>query len=110
MMRYILVVCGFLLLPISASAEFTGLQLRELCAEKDKRFCRLWISGFQAGLFATQQSRQLGMEVCLPNGFTGAQATLIVEKFMSDFPNTLHLTAEPLVFEALFRAFPCKKE
>ena len=112
-MRRILVIVGLLLLPASASAEFTGLQLRDLCSDKSQHaqdFCQTWISGFAAGLFAAQQGRLSGDEVCLPNGFAGKEARLIIEKFMMENPSVLHLTAEPVVLVALAHAFPCKKQ
>jgi len=45
--------------------------------------------------------------LCLPVESTHAQATLVVQKYLSDHPEKLHLNAEELVIDALQEAFPC---
>lgn len=45
--------------------------------------------------------------LCLPVKSTHAQATLVVQKHLSDHPEKLHLNAEALVLDALQEAFPC---
>lgn len=45
--------------------------------------------------------------LCLPFNSTHAQATLVVQKYLSDHPERLHLNANELVIDALQEAFPC---
>jgi|GEM_PF-1513321 len=45
--------------------------------------------------------------LCMPQKSTHAQATLVVQKYLSEHPEKLHLNAEELVFDALQEAFPC---
>ena len=45
--------------------------------------------------------------LCLPVKATHAQAALVVQKYLSDHPEKLHLDAEGLVIDALQEAFPC---
>lgn len=45
--------------------------------------------------------------LCLPAGSSHAQAALVVQKYLSDHPEKLHLNAEVLAIDALQEAFPC---
>lgn len=45
--------------------------------------------------------------LCLPDRSTHAQAVLVVQKFVYEHPEKLHLNANELVFDALQDAFPC---
>ena len=108
------VILCCLVLVGPANADFTGNDLHTLCTldtEKTKTACRMWITGFLNGLTMAQVlSKQQNKEpvTCIPNGVTGDQARMIVEKYMRDRPNVLHLSGEPIAAFALTRAFPCK--
>ncbi len=67
----------------------------------------MWISGFEAGLFAAQHAAGMNMSVCLPEGITGEQAILIIEKFMKENPKILNMGADVVAHFALWQAFPC---
>ena len=45
--------------------------------------------------------------LCLPARSTHAQAVLVVQKYLYEHPEKLHLNADELVFDALQQAFPC---
>jgi hypothetical protein len=45
--------------------------------------------------------------LCMPLKSTHSQATLVVQKYLSDHPEKLHMNAEELVFDALQETFPC---
>lgn len=45
--------------------------------------------------------------LCLPDKSTHAQAVLVVQKYLYDHPEKLHLNADELVFDALQEGFPC---
>jgi hypothetical protein len=95
----------------SIAAGLSGTELYGFCTNQNKSVrtvCETWISGFQAGIYAQSQAAKTDVSVCLPDGFTGAQAKLIIDKFMKDFPATLHNQAEIVAFFALSREFPCK--
>jgi hypothetical protein len=54
-----------------------------------------WLSsGCVDGRVAARASQEA---VCLPDGFTGEQARLVIEKFMRDNPAKLHQSATFLV-------------
>jgi hypothetical protein len=99
--------------PLNAQS-FTGLDLNGACTGKDQEAqhtCAIWISGFQAGVLMARIAAEATQDrVCLPDGFTGEQARLIVEKFMRDNPAVLHKSATVVAMSALFEAFPCKVE
>jgi hypothetical protein len=93
-----------------AAADFSGESLNKMCGSEEpeiKAACDLWISGFSAGLFASQASKKIGDETCLPNGVTGAHAGEIVKKFIEDNPQQLQFGAEVIALTALKQAFPC---
>ena len=101
----------FVLCASKSLAGFSGNDLYELCTsdtKSAKAVCETWISGFQAGIFAANLGAKTNLSACLPVGFTGNQAKLIIEKFMKDFPATLHNKAEVVALFALSREFPCK--
>ena len=64
------------------------------------------------GAFGSQaiaQQGNLAAVSCPPAGTTPTQARLIVEKYMQDHPENLHLPAQDIVFAAAEQAFPCTK-
>ena len=61
------------------------------------------------GSQATSQQGNLAPVSCPPAGTTPTQARLIVEKYMRDHPEDLHLPAQDIVFAAAGPAFPCTK-
>jgi hypothetical protein len=94
----------------AAAADFTGLDLQYLCNSHDDKavsMCEMWIGGFMRGLSAAQAISKQQRVTCLPNGSTGEQGVLIVQKFLKDSPQLLHQPADVLAFVALTRAFPC---
>jgi hypothetical protein len=108
--RLILVILIAVGLPSAAySGVFTGMELRQLCVgtKSDQDLCGIWISGFHSGLGAAQSTAKDARVTCIPNGTTGDQARLVIEKFMAEQPNVLHLGADAVSFIALTRAFPC---
>jgi hypothetical protein len=113
-MRTIVVASTLAMLMASATAEeaFTGTTLLEMCSHKTegvRTMCDAWMNGFQAGFDVTNGPPRgtLG-SICLPDGFTGKQARLIIENYMKEQPQMLHLDAEVIAFYALWSAYPCK--
>jgi hypothetical protein len=47
--------------------------------------------------------------MCVPQGFQGTQAVLIVLKYLDNHPENLHFEASGLVWTALHSAFPCSR-
>jgi hypothetical protein len=45
--------------------------------------------------------------ICMPQGFTGEQAVLIVLKYLDNHPENLHLDAGGLVWVAIHSSFAC---
>jgi hypothetical protein len=115
MRRFVLLLI-FLLMVSPAKAQNSNLAgnwLYTVCATSDQQgqlICKMWISGFQAGMFSSQELarvNKLKPASCIPNNVTGDQAKLIIEKFMRDNPQYMQLSAEVVAAYALVIAFPC---
>lgn len=115
MRRFILLLI-FLLMVSPAKAQNSNLAgnwLYTVCATSDQQgqlICKMWISGFQAGMFSSQELarvNKLKPASCIPNNVTGDQAKLIIEKFMRDNRQYMQLSAEVVAAYALVIAFPC---
>ena len=114
--RLIILLLIFLLAASPAKAQtsnLTGNWLHTVCASDQQAqvVCKMWISAFQAGLISSQnlaQHNKLKPASCIPNDVTADQATLIIEKFLSDNPQYMQLPAEMVATYALVIAFPCR--
>jgi hypothetical protein len=92
------------------SDDFSGSELFDQCTSKTPELrtqCDIWIRGFAAGLSSGQEAASLEPRICLPDGFTGAQAALIIKKFMDEYPQLLHYNAKLVAIVALANEFPC---
>jgi hypothetical protein len=78
MTRFVLLLI-FLLVASSAKAQtpnLTGNWLYTVCATSDQQgevICKMWISGFQAGIISSQtlaQRNKLKLASCIPNALT----------------------------------------
>ena len=107
----------FLLMLSPAKAQtsnLTGDWLRTVCATSEQQgqlICQIWISGFQAGLISSQnlaQVNKLKPASCIPYDVTADQAKLIIEKFLTDNPQYMQLSAAMVAAYALVIAFPCR--
>jgi len=105
--------CLWLVLAImgfhSAKAEevITGNSLYRACNEKiSLEICHSWILGFMQGL---QWGANGGGLVCVPDNVTYAQGGLVIQKYLRDHPEHLHLPASGIAYGALSQAFPCPK-
>ena len=100
-------------LSTESKAAFTGMDLLEECTgsvPQMKASCEAWIAGFEAALFGANEARKLrNMSVCIPEGFTGKQAVLVVTKYIKEHPELLHNNAGPIAFLALWFSFPCSE-
>jgi hypothetical protein len=95
------------------SDGFSGLDLLHRCTSKTahlRDLCNIWILGFAAGVSSAQEAASLEPRICLPDGFTGAQAAIIIKKFMSEYPRLLHHDANLVAIVALANAFPCRED
>jgi len=93
-------------------ADFNAIDLSMMCStdnEVARNQCRAWVSGFQDGIWAEVYAESLGKRICLPDGFSGDQAVLIIEKYMNDHPDALQNNAKEVAYIALFTALPCPK-
>jgi hypothetical protein len=109
MKRVLAALIALLSFATVANAGFSALQLFNMCNSKnetEKTLYKMWIGGFGIGVMFSH-TNQHKLEVCLPDNFSGEEATLIVEKFMRDHPQSLHNDASVLTFLALWTAFPC---
>jgi hypothetical protein len=108
------VFCSFsraLLLRVLPKQTSRGLTSNLTCTD-NQDMCDFWITSFLLGAFASQANAQQGNFSpvgCPPGGVTATQARLIVEKYMRDHPDDLHLPAQDIVFAASQLAFPCTR-
>lgn len=89
------------------SASISGEYLQNICEsyiEKPASTSDGMCIGYVVGVISVMKYINV---VCLPVKSTHSQATLVVQKYLSDHPEKLHLNAEELVFDALQEAFPC---
>jgi hypothetical protein len=94
----------------NASANFdnvSGASLKRICtsfldvpANMSDGMC----IGYVVGIMSVMDYMNV---LCMPEKSSHAQATLVVQKYLSDHPEKLHANAEELVFDALHEAFPC---
>ena len=79
--------------------------------KEDRDSCKTWIAGFMAGAVYSQSLLSYTNRepiICFPEpGIVPAQAELIIEKYMRDHPEQMHLDAPALAINALWKAFPC---
>lgn len=113
-MRQVFLATLFTISVGGALAEdFSGAALYRACASPKRlvseSICMAYIGGIKDGLSIERQMEAAGNFSCIPQGISGTQAQLIVEKHMRDHPEELNRHAGLLVFSALARAFPCKK-
>ena len=110
-MKKVVFILACLLIACPAKADFTGADLKSACTD-NQDICDFWITSFLLRAFGSQAIAQQGnltVVSCPPAGTTPTQARLIVEKYMQDHPENLHLPAQDIVFAAAGLAFPCKK-
>jgi len=110
-MKKILLILACLVIACPAKADFTGADLQSACTD-NQDICDFWITSFLLGAFRSQTNAQQGNFSpvgCPPAGTTPTQARLIVEKYMHDHPEQLHLPGQDIVFAASQLAFPCTK-
>jgi hypothetical protein len=106
-----ILTCLTLASPLKAEeGKLKGTDLYTACTgtPRDQVECRMWIFGFFNGLGLAQAARKEGLPLaCFPDDLTNLQASLIVEKYMRDHPEALHLSANTIAAFALSQAFPC---
>jgi hypothetical protein len=110
-MKRVLFILACLVIACPAKADFTGADLQSACTD-NQDICDFWITSFLLGAFGSQtntQQRNFAQVSCPPGGTMRAIARLIVENYMRDHPEQLHLPAQDIVFAAAQLAFPCTK-
>jgi len=98
------VMCGNV---IADSDDISGAYLKKICAsyvEKPASTADGMCIGYVVGILSVMEYINA---LCLPDKSTHSQATLVVQKYLSDHPEKLHLNADGLVIDALQEAFPC---
>jgi hypothetical protein len=110
-MKKVVFILACLVISCPAKADFTGADLQSACTD-NQDICDFWITSALLGAFGSQTNAQQGNfspAGCPPGGITPSQARLIVEKYMRDHPEDLHLPAQEIVSAASRQEFPCTK-
>ena len=88
----------------------TGNSFIAMCADSNQAaHCTTYITGFVHGLWSADMINKNQIRICFQAGVTSLQVQSIVEKFMRENPELLHLQADILIVTALERAFPCSR-
>ena len=84
-----------------------GAFLKKICAsyvDRPANTSEGMCIGYVVGVMSVMEYINV---LCRPVKSTHSQATLVVQKYLSDHPEKLHLNADELVLDALQEAFPC---
>jgi hypothetical protein len=100
-----------LFVPTGAWAGFiNGNELKDICAANDVAGCVAYIMGaLDAAMTLTAWGANTTAPICLPTEATGGQVKAIVEKYITERPEELHLSGTSIVLNAVGLAFPCKQ-
>jgi hypothetical protein len=85
-------------------AEWTGNDLKEMCGD-DSLACTMYVIGFNQGL---EVPDNINAMYCRPDGVTNGQLRTVIEKYIYDHPEQLHIGGGGVVMIALIEAFPCE--
>ena len=110
-MKKVVFILACLVIACPAESDFTGAELQSTCSN-NQDICDFWITSSLLGAFGSQtvsQQENFSPVGCPPAGTTPTQARTIVENYMHDHPENLHLPAQDIVFAASQLAFPCTK-
>jgi len=104
-MRKLILTILFLGFPIIAFGYWrTGNNLKTECGNPNSLFERSLCLGYIQGVADVFKDTS----ICFPKGVTPGQMESIVIKYLNEYPDRLHYSADSLVLDALGKAFPCK--
>ena len=107
----VFVIVAVLTAPVSAGA-LSGVELYQSCQDKKRGVgnivCTAYIHGLVDGMTMGVASEKFPGKYCPPDsGISAPQARLIIEKFLRDHPERLHVEAGLVAGLAIIEAFPC---
>jgi hypothetical protein len=114
--RYFAITASLAILSATNAEALTGSDLYQECLDKSRGIeeigCLSYVRGFVDGIFSGVAIERLAIGFCPPKeeGLDATQARLIVEKYLREHPEQLHVQAGLLVGSALIAAFPCPKK
>lgn len=92
-------------IPSLCLGAFTdGNQLKAQCTNSESPANQGLCLGYVMGVTDVN----LRDKICTPSGVTIGQLQSITIKYLNDYPDRLHYSADSLVLDALRKAFPCK--
>lgn len=98
------ILCGLLLVPTIASAEFfTGNDL--LRDMKSDAMDQMHALGYVLGVVDVHTRNT----ICLPDGVKAGQVQDVVKKFLEENPTIRHYSGDSLIQYRLEQVWPCKK-
>jgi hypothetical protein len=92
--------------PTPAAATNTGNDLKRYC--ESEGFQKGVCAGFIVGVSHTGTAFRTKV-FCIPEGVENGQLLAIVQRFMSDSPQSLHEPGVVIVAKAFAGAFPCPR-
>lgn len=90
----------------SAHADFTVNDLREYCEGRVQTAKWGACLGYIGGTLDVYRAEH--MKFCIPDGVDPQQFIAVWNKFLQKHPEKWHLTAAPLIAQAISEAFPCQ--
>jgi Rap1a immunity proteins len=115
MTRILLIVCAMMFVVPAVHAQ-SGNELVETCktyqgiGTPSDGICLGYISGTNDGYRYALKLRGLKPDYCYSDNVTNGQLVKVVVKYLNDHPERLQYSADSLILDALFQAFPCSAE
>ncbi|MEA2079181.1 MAG: Rap1a/Tai family immunity protein [Pseudomonadota bacterium] len=114
MAKHNLIVSAALVAALNSTAvqaELTGNGLKQVC-DSSELACISYVRGFIEGVgirgLMLMGAENFRMPWCVKEQVTVQQMTLVVEKYLRDYPESLGKPGNTLTYIALGHAFPCE--
>jgi len=102
-MKFLIFAIMLITTPIVCMAEYkTGNALKADCESTN-----LGLQGLCLGYVMGVADALAKQKICTPSSVTAGQLESITKKYLNEFPERLHYSADSLVADALNKAFPC---
>lgn len=105
-MKRILLIVSLLMFSTFSNAQFyTGNDLKQKCAASSYTEDAICM-GYVTGVYDILKAQGT---ICSSGGVTVGQLQEIIKKYLIQYPERLHFTAESLVRSSFRDAFPCSR-
>jgi hypothetical protein len=103
-MKFKLLFIFLAVVPAISMAGFqSGNELKTICSNTDS-FSQGQCLGYVEGVFDELSAKK---NICAASSVTAKQVEDITKKYFSQYPESLHYSANSLIADAMIKAFPC---